>query len=427
MVAESYRLLKPNGLLIIDQVLSGGKVADSTQRDPESISRRDVIKVIKEDERWLVTVIPIGAGPSNTPWWLPSDEVKQVRVVQTKSNSNFIVIAVVIALIAGAIGAMVGRSSSTNIGANLVDTKNIVERAPDSIAALAARVIPAVVSISINSSSGSGFFFDSDGFILTNNHVVKSSTLGKITVELSNGKKYPAKLIGRDASYDLAVLKIDVTSAPTLQLGNSDSILVGDTVIAIGSPLGLSGTVTSGIISAKNRAVTTGDRTGESSFINALQTDAAINPGNSGGPLIDIAGAVVGVNSAIATLGYGNSPGSIGLGFAIPINQAKKTVDQLIKTGSATYPIMGITVDTSFTGNGALISNQGAGITAGGPAAKAGLKAGDVITKLDGKSIDNSDELIVVIRSKNIGDKVKVEYSRNNVTREVVVTLAGSK
>jgi putative serine protease PepD len=158
-----------------------------------------------------------------------------------------------------------------------------------------------------------------------------------------------------------------------------------------------------------------------------LQTDAAINPGNSGGPLIDITGAVVGVNSAIATLGYGNSPGSIGLGFAIPINQAKKTAEQLIKTGSATYPIMGISVDTSFTGNGALISNQGAGITAGGPAAKAGLKAGDVITKLDGKSIDNSDELIVVIRSKNIGDKVKVEYSRNNVTREVVVTLAGSK
>ena len=365
--------------------------------------------------------------PSNTPWWLPSDEIKQVRVVQTKKNSNFIAIAVVIALIAGAIGAMIGRSSSTNIGANLVDTKNIVERAPDSIAALAARVIPAVVSISINSSSGSGFFLDSNGFILTNNHVVKSSTLGKITVELSNGKKYPAKLIGRDASYDLAVLKIDVTSAPTLQLGNSDGILVGDAVIAIGSPLGLSGTVTSGIISAKNRAVTTGDSSGESSFINALQTDAAINPGNSGGPLVDITGAVVGVNSAIATLGYGSSPGSIGLGFAIPINQAKKTAEQLIKTGSATYPIMGISVDTSFTGSGALISNQGAGITAGGPAAKAGLKAGDIITKLDGKSIDNSDELIVVIRSKNIGDKVKVEYSRNNVTREVVVTLAGSK
>ena len=264
--------------------------------------------------------------PSNTPWWLPSDEVKQVRVVQTKSNSNFIVIAVVIALIAGAIGAMVGRSSSTNIGANLVDTKNIVERAPDSIAALAARVIPAVVSISINSSSGSGFFLDSDGFILTNNHVVKSSTLGKITVELSNGKKYPAKLIGRDASYDLAVLKIDVTSAPTLQLGNSDSILVGDTVIAIGSPLGLSGTVTSGIISAKNRAVTTGDSSGESSFINALQTDAAINPGNSGGPLV-YEGKVIGINTAKVA-----EVGTEGVGFANPINIFSNVKSRMFST-----------------------------------------------------------------------------------------------
>jgi putative serine protease PepD len=369
--------------------------------------------------------------PSNTPWWQPSNETKQVRVVKSKYNSNFFALAVVIALIAGAIGSVIGRGSSTDIGANLVDTKNIVERAPDSIAALAARVIPAVVSISVKASSGSdtgsGFFLDSNGYILTNNHVVRSAaTIGTITVELSNGKKYPAKLIGRDASYDLAVLKIDVTSAPTLQLGNSDNVLVGDAVIAIGSPLGLSGTVTSGIISSKNRAVTTGDGAGESSFINALQTDAAINPGNSGGPLVDATGAVIGVNSAIATLGYGSQSGSIGLGFAIPINQAKKTADQLIKNGSATYPIMGISVDTRFTGTGALISSETNGITPGGPASKAGLKVGDVITKIDGKAIENSDELIVAIRSKNIGDRVKIEYQRNNVTRETTVTLAGS-
>jgi len=369
--------------------------------------------------------------PSNTPWWQPSNETKQVRVVKSKYNSNFFALAVVIALIAGAIGAVIGRGSSTDIGANLVDTKNIVERAPDSIAALAARVIPAVVSISVKASSGSdtgsGFFLDSNGYILTNNHVVRSAaTIGTITVELSNGKKYPAKLIGRDASYDLAVLKIDVTSAPTLQLGNSDNVLVGDAVIAIGSPLGLSGTVTSGIISSKNRAVTTGDGAGESSFINALQTDAAINPGNSGGPLVDATGAVIGVNSAIATLGYGSQSGSIGLGFAIPINQAKKTADQLIKNGSATYPIMGISVDTRFTGTGALISSETNGIIPGGPASKAGLKVGDVITKIDGKAIENSDELIVAIRSKNIGDRVKIEYQRNNVTRETTVTLAGS-
>ena len=370
--------------------------------------------------------------PSSTPWWQPSGEVKQVRVIQSKSNTNFFVLAVVIALIAGGVGAVVVRSTTTNIGANLVETKNKVERAPDSIAALAARVIPAVVSISVKGSSssgtGSGFFLDSNGYILTNNHVVEAAaTRGTITVELSNGKKYGAKLMGRDNSYDLAVLKIDVASAPTLQLGNSDLAQVGDSVIAIGSPLGLSGTVTSGIISSKNRAVTTGNGSGESSFINALQTDAAINPGNSGGPLVDSTGAVIGVNSAIATLGSSSQTGSIGLGFAIPINQAKKTAEQLIKTGFATYPIMGISVDTRFTGTGALISSDGAGVTPAGPADKAGLKAGDIITTLDGIEINNSDELIVAIRSKSVGDKVKIKYTRNNISREATVTLAASK
>ena len=370
--------------------------------------------------------------PSNTPWWLPSNEEKQIRVIQSKSNSNFFILAVVIALIAGGIGATIGRTSSTNVGANLVSTKNTVERAPDSIAALAARVIPAVVSISVKgtttSDTGSGFFLDSNGYVLTNNHVVEAAaTSGTITVELSNGKKYGAKLMGRDNSYDLAVLKIDVTSAPTLQLGNSDLVQVGDAVIAIGSPLGLSGTVTSGIISSKNRAVTTGNGSGESSFINALQTDAAINPGNSGGPLVDATGAVIGVNSAIATLGSSRQSGSIGLGFAIPINQAKKTAEQLIKTGSATYPIMGVSVDTRFTGTGALISSESIGVTPGGPADKAGLKIGDIITNFDGVDINNSDELIVAIRSKSVGDKVKVRYIRNKISKEATVTLAASK
>ena len=370
--------------------------------------------------------------PSDTPWWQASTEPKQVRIISSRSNSNFFVIAVVIALIAGGFGAAIGRGSATNIGANLVQTSNSIERAPDSIAALAARVIPAVVSISVKGSggsgTGSGFFLDSDGFILTNNHVVESAARsGTITVELSDGKKYRATLIGRDAPYDLAVLKIDVVGAPTLQLGNSDAAQVGDAVIAIGSPLGLSGTVTSGIISSKNRAVTTGNGSGESSFINALQTDAAINPGNSGGPLVDATGAVIGVNSAIATLGFSSQAGSIGLGFAIPINQAKKTTEQLIRTGSATYPIMGISVDTRYTGAGALITSEGVGITPGGPAAKAGLRAGDVILEFDGSEIDNSDELIVMIRSKNVGDKVKIKYKRGNLTKEVTVTLAASK
>jgi len=370
--------------------------------------------------------------PSDTPWWQASAEPKQFQMIARKSNTNFFVAAVVIALVAGGLGSVIGRGSATNIGANLVQTSSSVERAPDSIAALAARVIPAVVSISVKGSggsgTGSGFFLDSDGFILTNNHVVESAArTGTITVELSDGKKYRAKLIGRDGPYDLAVLKIDVVGAPTLQLGDSDAAQVGDAVIAIGSPLGLSGTVTSGIISSKNRAVTTGNGSGESSFINALQTDAAINPGNSGGPLVDATGAVIGVNSAIATLGFSSQAGSIGLGFAIPINQAKKTTEQLIRTGSATYPVMGISVDTRYTGTGALITSEGVGITPGGPAAKAGLQAGDVIIEFNGSEVDNSDELIVMIRSKNVGDKVKIKYKRGNLTKEITVTLAASK
>ena len=370
--------------------------------------------------------------PLNTPWWQPAVENKSRIYIQKRNNSSLFVLVIVAALIAGAIGATLGRSTTQNLGANLVQTENIVERAPGSIAALAARLIPAVVSIAVNAGSGSGtgsgFFLDSDGFILTNNHVVESAAnSGRITVETSDGKKYPARLIGRDNSYDLAVLKIDVQAAPTLQLGNSDQVMVGDAVIAIGSPLGLSGTVTAGIISSKNRPVTTGNGFGESSFINALQTDAAINPGNSGGPLVDSTGAVIGVNSAIATLGAGSQAGSIGLGFAIPINQAKKTAEQLINTGSATYPIMGISVDTQFNGVGALISSESTGITPGGPADKAGLRKGDIIIALDGASVENSNELIVAIRSKNIGDKVKVKFKRNNITREVDVVLAASR
>jgi len=370
--------------------------------------------------------------PLNTPWWQPAVENKTRIYIQKRNNSSLLVLVVVVALIAGAIGASIGRTTTQNIGANLVQTENVVERAPGSIAALAARLIPAVVSIAVSgggtSGTGSGFFLDSDGFILTNNHVVESAAnRGRITVETSDGKKYPATLVGRDSSYDLAVLKIKVQAAPTLQLGNSDQVMVGDSVIAIGSPLGLSGTVTAGIISSKNRAVTTGNGFGESSFINALQTDAAINPGNSGGPLVDSTGAVIGVNSAIATLGVSSQAGSIGLGFAIPINQAKKTAEQLINTGSATYPIMGISVDTQFTGAGALISKESTGITPGGPADKAGLRKGDLIVALNGSDIENSDELIVAIRSKNIGDKVKVKYKRDNITREVDVVLAASK
>jgi len=371
--------------------------------------------------------------PASQPWWLSAAPV-ETPAPQSRIPSIGIRLALVMALVAGGAGAAVDRLFTSH-NTNLVSTHSSISRAPDSIAGIAARVSPSVVSIDAQTpqggDTGSGFFIQSDGTILTNNHVIEGAVTsgGSITVNLVNGKSYPATVMGRDGSYDLAVLKIDVTDSPALQLGNSDTIQVGDSVIAIGSPLGLAGTVTSGIISAKDRPVTSGGGTGQNSFINALQTDAAINPGNSGGPLVDANGAVIGVNSAIASLGsnFASQSGSIGLGFAIPINQAKKTAEQIIKTGKATYPIMGISVDTTFSGTGARITTLGSGILAGGPAAKAGLRAGDIIIELDGKSIANSDELVVAIRSHNVGDRVTVKYLRGSLTLSASITLVAGK
>jgi putative serine protease PepD len=343
-----------------------------------------------------------------------------------------VIIALIAGLGGGIGGAFLADRELISTNANLVTVNDTIERAPDSIAGIAGRVIPSVVSITTRTKNGggtgSGFFIRSDGFILTNNHVISAAATnnGSITVKLNNGKSFTARVVGRIASYDLAVLKIAVNDAPALQFGDSDAIQVGDNVIAIGSPLGLSGTVTTGIISAKNRAVTTGGE-GETSFINALQTDAAINPGNSGGPLVNMSGAVVGVNSAIATLGTGfGGSGSIGLGFAIPINQAQKTAEQLIATGRSVYPIIGVSIDSRFTGDGALVADQKYAVLPGGPGEKAGIKPGDVIIKFEDTEISNSDELIVAVRSKDVGDTVTIVLLRDGerITKKLTL-IAG--
>ena len=341
-----------------------------------------------------------------------------------------------IAVLAGAVGGFLGVNAAGGDFFNrvqLVSSTSTIQRAPDSVAGIAQRVLPSVVSISTRTltggGTGSGFIIDSNGYILTNNHVISSAaqTGGSIQVSLSDGTFYPAKVIGRDASYDLAVLKITASGLKALQFGDSDAIAVGDLVIAIGSPLGLTGTVTTGIISAKNRAVTAGESNSESSFINALQTDAAINPGNSGGPLVDATGAVIGVNSAIASLGTTSQLGSIGLGFAIPINQARKTADQLIKNGVATYPVIGVSLNMNYTENGAQVSTSGRGILPGSPAEKAGLRAGDVIIEIDGKEIYSPEELIVSVRAKNVGDRVTLGFLRDGVKKTVTLTLIAAK
>ena len=358
-------------------------------------------------------------------WWQPPTAPKSSKGT-----------AVLIAVLAGSIGGVLGVNAGGGDLFNrvqLVSSTSTIQRAPDSVAGIAQRVLPSVVSISTRSiggsGTGSGFVIDSSGYILTNNHVISKAaqTGGSIQVSLSDGTFYSAKVIGRDASYDLAVLKINASGLKALQFGDSDAVAVGDLVIAIGSPLGLSGTVTTGIISAKNRAVTAGESDSESSFINALQTDAAINPGNSGGPLVDATGAVIGVNSAIASLGTTSQLGSIGLGFAIPINQARKTADQLIKNGVATYPVIGVSLNMNYTENGAQVATNGRGILPESPAEKAGLRGGDVIIEIDGKEIYSPEELIVSVRAKNVGDRVTLGYLRDVVKKTVTLTLIAAK
>jgi putative serine protease PepD len=301
--------------------------------------------------------------------------------------------------LAGSNGCTASRTALT-LGAPTIDVKSI-----------AAVVTPSVVSVKVvaaaGSGSGSGWVYKSDStssFIVTNNHVIEAAaTSGTITVELLNGDVVPAQIVGRDIAYDLAVIKINRGNLPTVTVGDSSKISVGESVVAIGSPLGLASTVTSGIISALNRPVTTGTL-GSESFVNAIQTDAAINPGNSGGALLDSRGRIVGVNSAIATLSSGGTSGSIGLGFAIPINEAKRVVNELIATGKSTRPVLGIFFDSTFTGTGAKISrlspNEGA--------EKAGIPAGSVITAIDGVKIADQVGAIVKIRSYAPGSTITV-------------------
>ncbi|KUL66912.1 protease, partial [Streptomyces albidoflavus] len=388
-----------------------------------------------------------GGGSYATPGGGPAWGASYQQPAPAKGRRGGLVAAVLAAaLIAGGVGGGIGywaardgdgNSGSTTVSAS--DTPTSVKREAGSVAGVAAKALPSVVTIDAQGGdgeggTGTGFVYDKQGHILTNNHVVASAADGgKLSATFSNGKKYVAEVVGRAEGYDVAVLKLRNSDGPApLPLGNSDKVAVGDSTIAIGAPFGLSNTVTTGIISAKNRPVASSDGgNSKSSYMSALQTDASINPGNSGGPLLDSGGAVIGINSAIQSAGNGmggsGQAGSVGLGFAIPINQAKNVAEQLIKTGKPVYPVIGASVSLEDNRMGATISDEGPGgsaaVSPNGPAAKAGLKSGDVITKLDDTIIDSGPTLIGEIWTHKPGDTVKITYERGGKTETVDVTL----
>ncbi len=346
-----------------------------------------------------------------------------------------VTLALVTGLVGGVLGGALVLGTAGSGDAGLLPLP-LDESAPlpedGSLASVAQRVLPSTVQVRVvggddsttSSATGSGFAVDAEGHVITNNHVVEvAGDSGTITVVDARGRVHRAELVGRSPVYDIAVLAVrPAQGLRPARLGSSRRMHVGDTVVAIGSPLGLRSTVTSGIVSALDRPVTTGGGSdGDSSYINAVQTDAAINPGNSGGPLVDLAGRVVGVNSAIATTGntFGGQGGSIGVGFAIPMEQVRVTADQILRTGRAEYPVIGVNVDTNPSSRGAVVTD----VQADTPAAEAGLREGDRIVAVDGVRVADGVALIVAIRSHRPGQRIEVTLVREGTQRRLEVTL----
>jgi S1-C subfamily serine protease len=349
------------------------------------------------------------------------------------------VLGLLAVLVVGAVGGGLGwyltrTTAETPLlasGTTLSKVDPGITRKPGSVADIAKRVSPAVVEIEVQvgqaGDTGSGVVIDgAKGYIVTNNHVVSGAagvTGAEIRAVFSDGSGSPARIVGRDPASDVAVLKVEKPGLVTASLGTTKDVVVGDPVVAIGSPLGLAGTVTSGIVSALDRPVRlSGEGSDTNAVIDAVQTDAPINPGNSGGALVDTTGAVIGINSAIASLGgNGTTGGSIGLGFAIPIDTVRRIAQELITTGKAVHASIGLSARSVTDGvkDGALVLN----VEANSPAAKAGIREQDVVIALGGKQVRSSEELAVAIDAHRPGDTVTVELVRGGHSRNVRVTL----
>lgn len=388
------------------------------------------------------------------PWAAPGPLQQNGAAVATKAQRRkratkvLVLGAVVIALVSGGVGGTVGVYLERNGGGSDIELpqagREVPERAPDSVAGIAAQALPSVVTLHVSGSeeeaTGTGFVLDGQGHILTNNHVVEpAADSGEITVTFSSGDTAKAKVVGRDSGYDLAVVRVTgVSGLDPMPLGNSDNVQVGDPVVAIGAPFDLANTVTSGIISAKERPITAGGESGDGSdvsYVDALQTDAPINPGNSGGPLLDSRAQVIGINSAIRSADSGSGlesgqSGSIGLGFAIPINQGKRVAEELINTGKATHPVIGVTLDMDYAGDGARVGTQsgdgGPAVTKGGPGARAGIEPGDIITEIDGRPVHSGEELIVKTRAHRPGDTLRLTVLRGGTEKQISLVLGSA-
>jgi putative serine protease PepD len=348
------------------------------------------------------------------------------------------------ALVGGGAGAgvMALTDDTTVSGASGATAQSVVIKDAQnatSTTAAAAKAAPSVVTLYVStnagSGSGSGVVLSADGYVLTNNHVVtldSSTDQATVQVRTSDGTLYDASVVGTDPTSDLAVVKLSGASGLTpATFADSNKVQVGDLAVAIGAPLGLSNTVTDGIISATNRAVATGSDQ-EQTVIDALQTDAAINPGNSGGPLVNAAGEIIGINTAIASVASSGLPGqqssqsgNIGVGFAIPANSAKRIAQEITDTGSAKHALLGVSASTA-SDNAASAVGTGAqlvSVQAGSPAADAGLQAGDIITAVGGRVVTSSTELTAAVRSGQPGDKVTLTVRRGQASSQVDVTL----
>ena len=395
---------------------------------------------------------PVLAPPHTAGRWQPA--AKPRSVTKTRRVTELTVTALAAAILA----------SAGTYGLTRSDVSSAVAPSPMSMAAspppvhqanpnapnwavTAGVVSPSVVSITVTGSSGtgqgSGVIYDTAGHILTNNHVVTGGgTNSQLTVTLNDERTFDATVVGTDPSTDLAVIK--VTDAPTnlqpIALGDANVLRVGDPVMAVGNPLGLAGTVTTGIVSALNRPVSTSDQSADPFsqqsanpvVTNAIQTSAAINPGNSGGALVNASGQLVGINSAIASLGSSTSSssqsGSIGIGFAIPVNEARLIANQLITSGGATHPYLGVSAKDAVVADGS--SKRAAAllttVISGTPADQAGLKEGDAIVAVDGNPIDGSLSLVAQIHEFTVGDTVTLTVVRNGQPRDINVTLVAN-